>query len=387
MSRTNRPRYPRLALFSYGFRPFFLLAMLLAAGAIVLWMGFYDGVLTVKGPFSALDWHIHEMLFGYTSAVIAGFIFTALPNWTGREPVRGWPLAVLALLWVIGRIAVAGAGDLDATSVMIIDCAFLAAIGVIVVKEIIMARNWRNLMVAVPITLLFASNICFHLEAATQGNADFSRRLGFSAVLFLIMLIGGRIIPAFTRNWLKKVGPGPLPVQFNRFDAVCIGVSALTFLAWTLWPETLAVRTMFAVTAALHLLRLSRWQGYRIRRSALLLMLHIAYGFVPFGLLALSFGNTVAGFHLLGIGAVGGMTMAVMIRASLGHTGQLLNADWMMKLAFALLIAAALIRAFVPSFQIGQITGLWVAAIFWTGAYLCALARMGPWLLRHNIKT
>jgi uncharacterized protein involved in response to NO len=372
----------RTILFSYGFRPFFLLAMLFASVAIVLWMGIFEGNLHIAGPFSALDWHIQEMLFGYTSAVMAGFIFTALPNWTGRKPVQGWPLALLALLWLAGRVCVAGLGNLPANTVLIIDCAFLALIGLLITKEIIAAKNWRNLMVVVPIAFFFVSNVLFHIEAAATGGTDISRRLGFSAVLTLVMLIGGRIIPAFTRNWLAKSQPGPMPVQFNRFDALAIVTTVFALLIWTIWPDHAVTGYLLIAAAAVQFLRLLRWQGHRTFGSPLLLMLHVAFAFVPAGFLTLGLGNTVAGYHLLGIGAVGGMSLAVMMRASLGHTGHPLNAGFALGLAFSLLICAALIRAFLPDVQIFQISGLWGAALFWTLAYLCAIARLGPWLVR-----
>ena len=129
MHKPTRPPYGGPALFSYGFRPFFLAAGLFAVMIVPLWMLIWSGNITLNSPFAAMDWHIHEMLFGYTSAVIAGFLFTAIPNWTGRMPTRGWSLMVLAAFWIAGRLAVAGAFGQGPVLVMVVDCAFMAAIG------------------------------------------------------------------------------------------------------------------------------------------------------------------------------------------------------------------------------------------------------------------
>ena len=185
MTKPNRPPYVGPALFSYGFRPLFLAAGLFAAGIVPLWMAVWSGDVFMGGPFSPIDWHIHEMLFGYTSAVIAGFLFTAIPNWTGRMPTRGWSLMVLA-----GWLAVAGLLDLGSLAVMAVDCAFMAAIGAMVTTEIVAGRNWENLKVIAPVLAYLAANVCFHLEAMTTGSADVGRR---------------RLVPAPTGLWCAAV--------------------------------------------------------------------------------------------------------------------------------------------------------------------------------------
>ncbi|MDO8882386.1 NnrS family protein, partial [Pseudotabrizicola sp.] len=232
MSDPILPPYTGLALFSYGFRPLFLLAGAFAALVVPLWMGVWSGNVVLDGPFSTLDWHIHEMLFGYTSAVIAGFLFTAIPNWTGRMPTRGWPLMGLTALWLAGRLAVAGLIALGPVGVMVVDSAFMVAIGAMVTTQIVAGRNWSNLKIVVPVLLYLAANITFHLEAMAAGQADLGRRLGFAMVALLILLIGGRIIPSFTRNWLAKRGPGALPEPFGWFDAGSLGLSAVVLISW-----------------------------------------------------------------------------------------------------------------------------------------------------------
>ena len=382
MSGTNTSRAPLATLFSYGFRVFFLLAMLFAPLAIIVWMTVIAGDLVLTGPFSPVDWHVHEILFGYTSAVMAGFLFTAIPNWTGRKPVQGATLVVLALIWISGRVLVAGVGGFGTAVVAVADNAFMIAVALLALREIIAGKNWRNLMVVGPIGVFVVANILFHIEAATQGAADSGKRLGFAAVVFLIMLIGGRIVPAFTGNWLSKSGPGPLPTPFNRYDGVCILAAAVGLLSWSVWPDHGLTRSLLALAAALHFVRMLRWQGHHTLRSALLLMLHVSYGFIPVGLMALAAGNNIAGFHLLGIGAIAGMTLAVMIRASLGHTGQQLAAGPVLSTAFCSLILAAIVRAVLPDTPAGTLTGLWLAAAFWVLAFTTVLVRIGPLYFR-----
>ena len=191
MPKTSRPAHSGPAVFSNGFRPFFLMAGIFAVLIVPLWMAVWAGGMTLGSPFGTVDWHIHEMLFGYTSAVIAGFLFTAIPNWTGRMPMRGWPLMVLAGLWVTGRLAVAGKFGLGPVGMMVLDCGFLAAVLAIVIREIIAGRNWGNLKVVVPVGVYLAADVTFHLEAMWRGQADAGRQLGFAMVVMLILLIGG----------------------------------------------------------------------------------------------------------------------------------------------------------------------------------------------------
>ncbi|MFN4172578.1 MAG: NnrS family protein [Pseudorhodobacter sp.] len=386
MPKPAQPPYTGPALFSYGFRPLFLAAGVFAALIVPLWMAVWSGEVVLDGPFSPLDWHIHEMLFGYTSAVIAGFLFTAIPNWTGRMPTRGWPLMVLTALWLVGRLAVAGGLGLGPVGVMVVDSAFMLVIGAMVTVEIVAGRNWRNLKVVAPVLLYLAANITFHLEAMVAGTADHGRRLGFAMVVMLIGLIGGRIIPSFTRNWLVKqsADPGALPVPFGRFDAASLGLSLLALLVWVIWPLSLPTGVLLVLAGAGQGARMLRWRGGRVWSSALLLMLHLAFGFIPVGLVALGLASlellpSATGFHLLGIGGFGGMTLAVMMRASLGHTGRDLLAGPASTLAFALVALAAVMRVAVPG-----LLGLWVAGALWAVGFAIFVWRFAPMLSLPN---
>jgi uncharacterized protein involved in response to NO len=377
-----QPAYSGAAVLSMGFRPFFLLAGLIATAAIPLWLLIYTGRIALSGPFAPLDWHIHEMLFGYTSAVVAGFLFTAVPNWTGRMPARGRPLALLAALWLAGRLAVAGLLGLGPLPVMLIDGAFLVAIGGMIGIEITAGRNWKNLKVLVPVTLYAGANLAFHLEALAGDSTAPARRAGFAVLILLVMLIGGRILPSFTRNWLAARGARRLPVPANRFDTLCLAAGALALLLWTARPESPATGAALLLAAALHVLRLIRWRGTASWRSPLLLMLHLAYAALPLGLAATAcagFGLAapMIGFHILGIAAIGGMTLAVMMRAAMGHTGRPLEAGPLLTLAFAFIPAAALVRVLAGT----SVPALALAGLLWTAGFALFCLKVGPWLL------
>lgn len=385
----RRTIYEGPPILSMGFRPFFFLSALFALVVVPVWILIRDGRLSLGGPFVPVDWHIHEMIWGYTAAVIAGFLFTAVPNWTGRMPTRGWPLATLALLWVAGRLAVAGLLPLGAWGTMALDGAFLLAVGTMILREIVAGRNWRNLMVLIPVLALLAANILFHVEAMQTGTTDAGRRLGLAVVLFLIMLIGGRIIPSFTRNWLVKQGQERLPVPANSFDVLCLGTAATALLGWALLPGD-ASDIGLLVAGLLHAMRLSRWRGVATWRSPLLLMLHVAYAFVPLGLIATGLAAwdvlpEAAGPHILGIGSIGGMTLAVMMRATIGHTGRELVAGPCLTGAFVLLIFATGLRVvFTESIVLG-LSGLTLTALSWAAAFGIFALKAGPWLLQPQV--
>ncbi len=380
MAKPSRPPYAGPALFSYGFRPLFLVAGAFAALVVPLWLMVWSGDVVLNGPFSALDWHIHEMLFGYTSAVIAGFLFTAIPNWTGRMPTRGWPLMVLTALWLAGRLAVAGVFAFGPVGVMLIDCAFMLAIGGMITVEIVAGRNFSNLKVVAPVLLYLTANVVFHIEAMTAGSADVGRRLGFAMVVMLIGLIGGRIIPSFTRNWLARRSPDPgaLPEPFGRFDAASLGATLLGLLVWVIWPVSPLTGVLLVLTGVGQGVRMARWRGWRVWTSPLVAMLHVAFGFIPAGLVALGLAAlgvvpAATGFHLLGIGGFGGMTLAVMMRASLGHTGRALEAGRALTLAFTCVALAAVVRVTLP-----LPLGLWVAATLWALGFGLFVWRFAP---------
>ena len=289
------------------------------------------------------------MLYGYLPAVITGFLFTAIPNWTGRLPLQGTPLLALVVVWIAGRLCVTFSAETGWLAAMLVDASFLLLVAAAAAREILAGRNWKNLNVVVLVLLLLAGNVAFHLEAHFHGAADTGIRVGIAVVVLLISLIGGRIIPSFTRNWLVRENPGRLPVPFGRFDIIVVAIGALALVGWIVAPASRATGIALAFAGLLHLVRLPRWAGDRTWRERLLLILHIGYVFVPIGFLlnaAAAFGLVLpsAGIHAWMAGAAGIMTLAVMSRATLGHTGQQLTASPRRRRSMLAIIVAALAR-------------------------------------------
>ena len=392
MNINSRSRnYEGPSFLSVGFRPFFLLGALQSGLSMMLWLPQFYGHLQLATLFAPIDWHIHELFFGFLAAIVTGFLFTAVPNWTGRMPIRGRPLAILVLIWLAGRLAVTYSVKIGWVATMAIDLAFLVTISAVIAREIIAGKNWRNLKVLLPMLLLLAANAGFHLEANAYGVTDISRRMATAAPTILIMLIGGRIVPSFTRNWLNRENPGRLPAPFNSLDVVSVIVAVAGLLAWIGFPDTLVTGLLLAAASILQFARLARWAGERTLREPLVTMLHVGYLFVPagLGLLALSqsWPNSIpniAGMHALGAGAVGCMTLAVMMRASLGHTGQDTRAGWIEMLLFAAVFTAAITRI-AASFDPGPYDLLLqVAALGWFIAFAGFGVSYGSALFRQK---
>lgn len=387
--RIRPGNYP--AILSYGFRPFFLLGSLYAGLAILFWLPLLYGYLETGSVFLPVDWHIHEMLFGYLAAIVTGFLLTAIPNWTGRLPVQGMPLFGLVALWFAGRIAVLFSAEIGWLAAAVVDCAFLLAVAAAAAIEIVAGRNWRNLKVLVPVSVLFAANVAFHVEAHVEGISDISRRLGLAAAILLVMIIGGRIIPSFTRNWLVREKPGRLPAAFGRFDVAAIVLSGLALAVWAFLPERVETGAMLVVAAIFNLVRLQRWAGDRSLRDPLVRILHVAYLFVPAGLLLAGLAALVpetvpqaAGIHAFGAGAIGCMTLAVMTRATLGHTGRELHAGIGTSAIYIAVASAALLRiyaAFVPADAL-----LHASACLWAVAFLGYAGLFGAALTQPRLR-
>jgi len=381
-SRTS-PGWP---LFANSFRPFFLLAALQTGPSVVFWLVAFHHQVPIPTTFIPLDWHIHEMLFGFLPAVITGFLFTAIPNWTGRLPIRGAPLVVLAMVWLAGRLAVTFSGYIGWIPAMVVDAAFLTLFAAAATREIVAGANWRNLRVISLVMALLIANIWFHLEEHFQGNADYSLRFGISSVLLLICLIGGRIIPSFTRNWLVRENPGRLPTPFSRFDGATLALSALVLLAWVIDPASMITGAGMVLAGIAHVVRLARWAGDRTGRERLVLILHVAYAFVPIGFLltaASVFGSVPvsAGIHAWTAGAAGTMTLAVMTRASLGHTGQTLSASVATHVIYVAIVVAALARIAAALMSSHTEPMFHIAAFGWAIAFLGYAVAYGPLLV------
>jgi len=336
-------------ILSYGFRPFFLLAGIVACLDMIVWIGGLSGYWGVGGPEGPIAWHGHEMLFGYAAAALCGFILAAIPNWTGRLPVSGVPLLVLVLLWCAGRMLLlfpVTAGSLVGPG---IDALFLPTLAVVVVREVVTGRNWQNLRVAGAICGLALLNIAFHLTVVGGWDVMPVLRATVAVYVLLVCIIGGRIIPSFTRNYLAKRGKKKLPRPMGLIDHAAIIAALTAGLIWAAWPDSTATVLLGSTAAALNGLRLSGWQGHRTFAEPLLAVLHVAYAFVPLGFAAVAVAATglvapASAVHILTVGVIGMSTLAVMTRASRGHTGRALCASPATTASYTCLFLAAILR-------------------------------------------
>jgi uncharacterized protein involved in response to NO len=379
------------AILSYGFRPFFLLAGVFALAAMVVWIGALEGVWGVGGAAGPVQWHAHEMLFGYTSAALAGFVLTAIPNWTGRLPVSGMPLLAVVLVWVAGRITMA-VPDLAGPAITgAIDASFMPLLALIAGREIIAGRNWRNLKVLAGLTALSAANIAYHLAPLLGLDVSTVFRFTTGVYVALIALVGGRVVPSFTRNWLVKAGRSQLPTPFGSFDTAAVVVLLAALLLWAVVPAEPVTAVACGVAALLHAARLWRWRGWQTIEEPLVLTLHTAYAFVPIGLVGLSLAamgwlSNAAALHVLTVGAIGGMTVAIMTRASLGHCGRALTASACTSLIYLALLLSAVIRPFAEVLPEAYHLLLTASGGLWIAAFTGFVGEYGPILTTRRAR-
>ncbi|MCA8884383.1 MAG: NnrS family protein [Rhodobacteraceae bacterium] len=385
------------ALLTFGFRPFFLGAGLWAASAMTLWLLMLSGAAELPTRFDPVTWHAHELLFGYLGAVIAGFLLTAVPNWTGRLPVVGWPLGILFLLWVIGRIAIAVAIYLPVWSVALADLAMPVVLVGVLTREIVTGKNWRNLIVLGMLITFTLANATFHWQAATGAFAagDLGLRAGLGAGIMMIAVIGGRIIPSFTRNWLVKRRETRLPTPpMQRFDRAALLILLVALLFWVVSPENLISGAILIAAGVTQAIRLVRWAGRHTLSEPLVWVLHAGYAFLALGALALGFSTFWPGLltqaaaqHVWMAGAIGLMTLAVMTRATLGHTGQTLTAGTGTRTIYLGLIGAVLARL-IAGLAPGAAGALYaISGLCWIAAFGGFAILYGPLLVRPRMTT
>ena len=381
-------------ILSYGFRPFFLAGAIVAALGIAAWLPQYLGEAVIPNILPPLAWHAHEMLFGFVPAVVTGFLLTAIPNWTGRLPLQGAPLLLLLLAWFAGRLAIGFSAMIGWAPTMLIDCAYLLLLGLVIAREIIAGKNWRNLKILALVGLMFAANVAFHLEAHFAGAAQYSARAGIAAIIMLVILIGGRVVPSFTRNWLVKENPGRLPAPADGFDNFLVAAAAVAAISWIIAPASALSAAMFLVAAVAQTVRLSRWAGWRAWRDPLVLVLHGAYLFIPVGFVLHAcavfhpdLAPPSAGIHAWAIGGASGMILAVMTRATLGHTGRALKASRWTVVIYLAIAASAVARIAASLDPQRSIELLHLAATGWVVAFGGFAAVYGPYLAKPRRNT
>ena len=379
----QRNPHPFLAL---GFRPFYLLAALFAAAAVPVWIAQLFGVLPQARFVAPIAWHMHEMVFGFACAVIAGFLFTAVRNWTGLPTPEGATLAALAALWLLGRVVMlTGPGPLAA----VVDVAFLPAVAWFLWQPLARARNRNRFFVGI-LLLLAALNAGFHLAHA--GIIAAAPVEWIHAALLLVVLVvaimGGRVIPAFTRNAIPSARVRPVP----RLDAIALAMLAVTLAAWFLKLPAAVVATLAFAAALAHALRLACWDSWATRASPILWILHVSYAWIPLGLLLLGLavaemiGTVSAALHALGTGAIGGMIIGMITRTARRHTGRPLRVNPLEVTAYVLVHLAAVLRVFVPiAAPEGYGFALITSAALWSAAFALYCAMYWPILTRPRI--
>ncbi|MDE2051612.1 MAG: NnrS family protein [Gammaproteobacteria bacterium] len=382
-----------MPLLRYGFRPFFLGAGLVAMLLIPWWAASYAFGIPLGTGWPPTLWHGHEMLFGFIVAAIAGFLLTAVPSWTGARGFAGRPLALLAGLWLLGRVAVATSRLWPPPVVTALDLAFLPALAALVLPPLVRARN-RNTPLLAVLAALWAADAAFYwgLYHRNDGASLHALVLGIDIVLLLVTVIGGRIVPAFTASALKQhAGPGSLRLWPGASE-LAIGSMIAVVLSDLLVPDGRIAGVIAALAAAAQAARLAQWRTLKTLRQPIVWVLHIAYAWLPIGLAlkaaALLTGAATAAFwlHALTIGAAATMILAVMTRASLGHTGRPLVVDPVIGLAYLLLTAAALVRVFgLAVLGIDYPEVILTAAFLWTAAFVLFTWIYAPMLLAPRV--
>lgn len=366
------------ALFSYGYRPFFLFASIWAVFSIIAWVMTFIGHETLAIAIDPFSWHAHSFLFGYLWAVIAGFLMTAVPNWTGRLPIVGWPLATLVALWLIGRIAMTFSYYLPNGVTIACDLLFPLAFTFAIGREIIMGKNWRNLKILILLVMLFCANCLFDGEAFSQVYAadSYGARWALAIAVFLIAIIGGRIIPSFTRNWMVKQSITNLPAPHDKIDLAIMIFTAISLVFWVIWPDAIFTAIIGGICGLANLYRLIRWHGWLTKKEPLVWVLHLGFLFIPLGFIALTLstfdilhGGRAPVQHLWMAGGIGLMTIAVMTRASLGHAGRPLTVSWPVVLVYCSLFCSVVLRV-IAGIADNDLTMLNISGTLWILAFV-----------------
>lgn len=380
-------------LFRLGFRTFFLGGALYACLAMLLWLLALSGVRVLPRVGNPIWWHAHEMIFGFGLAIVAGFVLTAIQNWTGIPGVRGWPLALVTGLWLLPRLLMPLRGELNPL-VIVLDLLWLPMVAGLLARPIIQIKQWRNLFFVPLLGFLTLLNALSYYAAA-DGNWLLAERVFITAVLALSALIavmGGRVIPFFTSRATGTEKTQPIML----LEKLSLGAFWMATLGWLLLPRTALFNGLLAllllVAALSNLARLARWNSKLTLSIPLLWILHLGYLFLPLGMLALAaallqLGITVSlASHWLTAGALGAVILGMIARVSLGHSGRPLEIGKPMVVAFVLVILAALLRTLLPLLAPGLTTTAYHgSALAWTLAFGLFCRVYWPVLTRPRI--
>ncbi|MGF7206366.1 uncharacterized protein involved in response to NO [Skermanella aerolata] len=375
-------------LFALGFRPFYLLAALLAVAWIPLWVVAWHGHLALPAGFNPAAWHTHEMLFGFTSAVLVGFLLTAIPNWTGRPTIAGTPLAGLAALWITGRVLMLVGDDLPWQVVAGVDVAFLPLAAAAMLPPLLAARNRRNIAFPFVLMVLASANLALHLDAAGVLSVDAEVTRGVLGVMMMILVVmGGRVIPFFTKNRLPAAGAG----IDKRLDGLAVAATVAAVTASVLVPGSVAGGLAALAAAALLIARALPWKPWATLRVPMLWVLHAGHAWIAVALAlraASDFGLDLpagAADHAFTVGGIGVLTLGMMARTACGHTGRPIEASRQMTAAFAIINLAAVVRVFGPVAFPDAHPLIGVSALLWAVAFLLYLIEFSPILTSARI--
>ena len=356
-----------------SFRPFFIVAGIWATLAVPFWILNYFGLLIVADNFDILLWHQHEMLYGFIAAAITGFILTAIPNWTGRLPIKNKPLGFLVFLWIIGRIGFLTIPIIGAKVVALLDLPFLIILVLVILREIVSGKNWRNLPVIILISLFTLGNILVHLQLLDViESAELGIRLSIFVLSILLALIGGRIVPSFTRNWLSQNQVNRFPSGAGIFDKVCLVSLVVFVIAQIITPYHQLTSLLALLAGLLQGIRLIRWKVWLTLSEPLIWILHVGYmwlsvALVLIGLAGLTdFVPYTSSYHALTIGAFSTMILGVMTRVSLGHTGRTLKATFGTTTIYVFITIASVLRVSESFLNDSRNLILSFSGIFWT---------------------
>lgn len=364
--------------FAAGFRPFFLFAGLQAALMLPLWLAVYVGGIDLHLPFAAAVWHGHEMIFGFAGAAVGGFLLTAVPNWTNTHHVSGRPLMVLFALWLAGRVGFTLAGVLPPLLVAVACLSYLPMLAFLLAKPLIAAGKARNI-VFLPILGLFLVSDALVQAGALWGWGDPLRGiyLGMSLVLVMIAIVGGRIVPSFTQNWLRMQGR---PVELSPIGWIEKGAAQgsvlLAGVLTALVPGSKAAGVVLLLAALIHLVRLSRWHGLKTLSHPILWVLHLGYLWLVIGLALLGLASFIealpvsAAVHALTAGCIGTMVLGVMSRAALGHSGRPLDVSKATVAAYVLLSLGTALRVVAPLLPDAQMGLTHAGGSLWALAWI-----------------
>ncbi len=374
-----------------GFRPFFLGAALWGLVALALWLYSLAGAFELPTAWDPVAWHRHEMLFGFVGAAFAGCLLTAIPNWTGRLPIAGNPLLALFALWLCARAAVLMSGMTGLALAAALDVGFFAVLTAVGAREVLAAKSRNFPIVAMALFFTLADAADYAGKAGLI--ADVGWQAAIAVIIILISIIGGRIIPSFTRNWMTNQGErAHLPMQPAALDLLVIAATALCFGFWIVFPKNTLTGGMLMLASVLQFMRLCRWGGARTWSDPLVLILHVGYLWIPVGLLLL--GLSISGFavpisaaiHALTAGAMATMILAVMTRATLGHTGRALKANAGTVALYICVSLGALIRVAASLGLRPYMVMLEISGIAWGASLLLFLIVYAPMLWQPRLE-